>query len=136
MGPDLLPCVWTVQALDLALAKDDRLAVGFFQRAAVLMQMSRCAPSRAGFVLQGWLLTFALLQAGGGSVRLHLGAEAHEGERGDRLQAAGAPLQALQLAGGTASSFGVKESRTSVPLFLPPSALSNLSPAHLHTPVG
>lgn len=39
--PELLSCVWTVQALDLTLAKDERLAVGFFQRAGVLTQMNR-----------------------------------------------------------------------------------------------
>lgn len=45
--PELLSSVWTVQALDLTLAKDERLAVGFFQRAAVLMQMNRFDPSAA-----------------------------------------------------------------------------------------
>lgn len=30
-----------VQALDLTIAKDERLAVGFFQRAAVMMQINR-----------------------------------------------------------------------------------------------
>lgn len=38
--PDV-SAVCTVQALDMTLAKDERLAVGFFQRAAVLMQMNR-----------------------------------------------------------------------------------------------
>lgn len=39
--PDLVFPLFNAQALDLTLAKDERLAVGFFQRSAVMMQIDR-----------------------------------------------------------------------------------------------
>lgn len=39
--PDLVFPLFYAQALDLTLAKDERLAVGFFQRSAVMMQIDR-----------------------------------------------------------------------------------------------
>lgn len=39
--PELVFPLFYFQALDLTLAKDDRLAVGFFQRSAVMMQINR-----------------------------------------------------------------------------------------------
>lgn len=39
--PKLVFPLCDVQALDLTLAKDERLAVGFFQRSAVMMQIDR-----------------------------------------------------------------------------------------------
>lgn len=41
MQPDLIFPLFYAQALDLTLAKDERLAVGFFQRSAVMMQIDR-----------------------------------------------------------------------------------------------
>lgn len=97
------------QALDLTLAKDERLAVGFFQRSAVMMQIDRHEAAQTkvhwfiSFSLSCFLISvhsvFLCLQTRGGSLRLYLGAEAHARKRSHRLQAVGASLQTEQLAG-------------------------------------
>lgn len=102
--PELVFPLFYFQALDLTLAKDERLAVGFFQRSAVTMQLDRHKAAQTKvplfydftmkcFYLRQYIFVFLSLQTGGSSVRLYLGTEAHARKRSHRLQTAGASIQ-------------------------------------------
>lgn len=85
--PELVFPLFYFQALDLTLAKDERLAVGFFQRSAVMMQINRHGAAQTKvywfrtflsfFFLISVHSVFLCLQTRRSSLRLHLGTEAH-----------------------------------------------------------
>lgn len=56
--PELVFPLFYFQALDLTLAKDERLAVGFFQRSAVMMQINRHGAAQTKVY---WFMTFLSL---------------------------------------------------------------------------
>lgn len=109
--PEFVFPLSSFQALDLTLARDERLAVGFFQRSAVMMQIDRhkAAHNQSPLFFCFTLICVSLilvhfcvcpsLQIRRSSLRLYLGAEAYARKCSHWLQAAGPSIQTEQLAG-------------------------------------